>query len=232
MSITAATSEALGLLLGGDPALWGVIGSTLAIALGALLLALPVAVLLAYALAAGRFAGRRAVLLVLHALLGMPTVVVGLVLFLLLSRQGPLGALELLFTPVAVALGQFLIALPILVAFCYAGFETDLSLIRESARSLGLARWRMMWLAVREKRRALGSAAFAGFGRVISEVGCALLVGGNIAGYTRTIPTAIALETGKGRFAEGIALGIVLLLLAAGASLAFFWLTGREGKRG
>lgn len=231
MSIFAATGEALALLAGGDPGLWSTIATTLAVAGAALALALPAAVLLAYVLAAGRFAGRRAALLVLHALLGVPTVVVGLALYLLLSSQGPLGAFDLLFTPAAVALGQFVIALPILTAFCHASFEPDLQPLREHARALGLGRLRTALLAVREKRRGLASSAFAGFGRIVSEVGCALLVGGNIAGSTRTIPTAIALETGKGQFVEGIALGIVLLLLAACASLAFFWLTG-GGKGG
>lgn len=228
MSVGAATAEALALLLDGDGALWGVVATTLTIALAALAAALPLALGLAYLLAAHRFVGRDVLLAGTHALLATPTVVVGLVLFVLLAADGPLGALELLFTPAAVALGQFVIALPILVAFSHAAIATNVTIVRETAITLGAGGPGAALKVIVENRRGVLAALLAGFGRIVSEVGCALLVGGNIAGATRTIPTAIALDTGKGRFAEGIALGVVLLVLAAAASLLLYLVRRRE----
>ncbi len=225
----AATGEALALLARGDPGIWEAIGTSLLAAVAALLAAAPLAIGLAYLLAATRFWGRQAVIVAMQALLAVPTVAVGLLLYLLLSRDGPLGALELLFTPEAVALGQFLIALPILAAFSHAALRGNVALVRETARSLGAGRLRAILTVIGEARAGLLGAVAAGFGRIISEVGCALMVGGNIAGSTRTIPTAIALETGRGKFAEGIALGIVLLLLAAVASILLAMLQRKQG---
>ena len=222
MDVGSATFAALALLLGGDAQLWTVIATTLSIALGALAAALPLAIGLAYLLAAHRFLGRGFVLATAHALLATPTVVVGLVLFILLADSGPLGALELLFTPLAVALGQFVIALPILIAFCHAAFAGNARIVRETGITLGASNIRAFATVIGENLKGVVAALLASFGRIVSEVGCALLVGGNIAGYTRTIPTAIALDTGKGRFAEGIALGVVLLVLAASASLLLY----------
>ena len=219
MSIVDATAEAMRLLVTGDAQLWSVIGTSMWIALASLAFAAPVAVGLAYFLAASRFWGRGAIIALLHALLATPTVVVGLVLFLLLSKEGPMGALGLLFTPAAVALGQFIIALPILSAFILNAISPNLAIVRETALTLGASRFKASITVLLEARRGLLSATLAGFGRIVSEVGCALMVGGNIAGHTRTIPTAIALDTGRGLFAEGIALGVVLLVLAATASL-------------
>ncbi len=228
MSVAEATLEALRLLVTFDAGLWSVVGTSLSIALAALAAAVPVAVGLAYLLASTRFRGRGAVVALLHALLATPTVVVGLVLFLLLSSAGPLGALGLLFTPSAVALGQFVIALPILAAFSLSAIEPNLAVVRETALTLGAGTFGAFRTVLAEARRGLAAAALAGFGRIVSEVGCALMVGGNIAGSTRTIPTAIALDTGRGLFAEGIALGAVLLALAAAASLLLAALQGRR----
>ena len=207
------------MLVRGDADSWGAIGTSLACAFAALIAAMPVAMGLAYLLASRTFFGRRALLTVMQALLAMPTVAVGLVLYILLSRQGPLGAFGLLFTPQAIVIGQFLIALPILTVFSHTALAGNVARIRESAICLGASRLRAISTVFSELRSGLLAAAAAGFGRIISEVGCALMVGGNIAGATRTIPTAIALETGRGKFAEGIALGIVLIGLAAAASI-------------
>lgn len=228
MSVAEATLEALRLLVTFDAGLWSVVGTSLSIALAALAAAVPAAIGLAYLLASTRFRGRGAVVALLHALLATPTVVVGLVLFLLLSSAGPLGALGLLFTPAAVALGQFVIALPILAAFSLSAIEPNLAVVRETALTLGAGPLGAFRTVLAEARRGLAAAALAGFGRIVSEVGCALMVGGNIAGSTRTIPTAIALDTGRGLFAEGIALGAVLLALAAAASLLLAALQGRR----
>lgn len=218
MEILTATVEALRLLLAGDAELWEIIGISLTVSGAALLVATPPALLLAQALAYGDFAGRRPLIALLQGLLSFPTVVVGLLLYMLLSRQGPLGAWGLLFTPQALALGQVLIAFPILTVFALSALQKNDSRLRETVLTFGIGRLRAAWWTLREARFGLVAALLAGFGRVISEVGCALMVGGNIAHYTRNITTAITLETGKGYFAEGIALGLVLVLLAMGAS--------------
>ena len=160
---------------------------------------------------------------VVARLAGVSTVVVGLVLYLLLSRHGPLGAWRLLFTPWAIGVGQFFIALPVLAVFALSAFEATDRRARETAATLGASLPRAALTEISEARFGIVAGCLAGFGRVVSEVGCALLVGGNIAGHTRTIPTAIVLETGRGAFAQGIALGLLLLLLAllASAGLAF-----------
>ncbi len=223
MSILLATYEALILLVTGDTGLWQVIATSLGVAICALLLAAPLALMAAYSLAIFRFAGRDALLALIHALLATPTVVVGLVLYLLLSRQGPLGAFELLFTPSAIIAGQFFIVLPILTAFAYGALRPIAWQVRETTITLGARSWQAFVTTLVEARHGITASLLAGFGRIISEVGCALIVGGNIAGYTRTIPTAIALDTNQGQFVQGIALGIVLLMLAITSSLLLFW---------
>lgn len=228
MSVSDATAEALRLLLTGDSALWEIIALSLAASLSALLLAAPPALAFAYLLAAKRFRGRRLALALLQGFLSFPTVVIGLILYILLSRGGPLGELELLFTPQAIVIGQTIIAFPVLSVFALAALEKNIARVRETAQSLGAGGARAMLAVCRESRFAIVAGFFAGFGRVVSEVGCALLVGGNIAHYTRTIPTSIALDTGKGAFSESIALGIVLILLAVAAGLLLSALQGGD----
>lgn len=220
MESLTATLHALQLLLGGDSRLWEIILLSLGTAAAALLLIAPLALAAAYTLAAARFFGRRLIIALLQGLLSFPTVVIGLILYLLLSRHGPLGALQWLFTPQAIVLGQMFIAFPILTVFALTAFQSTQARVANTARALGAGRLRAALTVCAEARFALFAALLAGFGRVVSEVGCALLVGGNIAHYTRTIPTAIALETGKGAFIDSIALGIVLVTIAIGASVA------------
>jgi tungstate transport system permease protein len=166
-----------------------------------------------------------------QALLAIPTVVVGLVLYLLLSRQGIFGALHLLFTPGAMIVGQIVIALPVLVAFTLAAVQGADPRVRETTVGLGATRLRTAWTTLAEVRFGVMAAVFSAFGRVYSEIGCSLMVGGNIAGFTRNIPTAIALETSKGEFAQGIALGFVLLVLALAVNLALAFLQGKGGLK-
>jgi tungstate transport system permease protein len=225
-----ATGDAFRLLFSGDPTLWGIVGVSLRVSLSALAIAAPVAVVAGYALAVARFRGRRALIVALQALLSFPTVVVGLVLYLVLSRRGPLGAWQLLFTPEAMIAGQIVIALPVLAAFTLAAVQGADPRIRDTALSLGATRTRAAATLLFETRFAIFAAVCQGFGRVISEVGCALMVGGNIAGSTRTITTAIALETSKGDFSQGIALGFVLLVLAFGVNIALALMQGRGGE--
>lgn len=221
-----ATRSAFGLLFSGDPELWRIIWISLKTSVLALLLAAPVAVGIGYAIASHRFRGRRLVIWLAQAALSLPTVLVGLLLYLLLSRHGPLGGLQLLFSQPGVMLGQFVICMPVLVAFTLSAVQAADPRYAETAVALGASRWRTMCSVLHEVRFGVMAAVISGFGRVISEVGCALMVGGNIAGETRTITTAIALETSKGEFAQGIALGMVLIALALLMNGALMMLQG------
>jgi tungstate transport system permease protein len=209
-----ATRGAFTMLLSGDPALWGIVWISLKTSVLALLLAAPPALLAGYLIASHRFRGRRLLIWLVQAALSLPTVLAGLLLYLLLSRHGPFGSLHWLFTQSGVVLGQAVIALPLLVAFTLAAVQGADPRYAETAIALGASRWRTMLTVLHEVRFGVVAALISGFGRVISEVGCALMVGGNIAGETRTITTAIALETSKGEFAQGIALGMVLITIA------------------
>ena len=221
-----ALRSALGMLVSGDAELWRIIWISLKTSMLALALAAPLAVGLGYVIASSRFPGRRAVIWLVQATLSLPTVLVGLLLYMLLSRHGPWGGMHLLFTQPGVMLGQFVIALPVLVAFTLAAVQAADPRYADTALALGASRWRTMASVLHEVRFGVMAAVISGFGRVISEVGCALMVGGNIAGETRTITTAIALETSKGDFAQGIALGMVLVTLALLMNGALMFLQG------
>lgn len=214
MSLADATAAAFGLLVSGDAVLWQIIWVSVKTSVLGLLFATPVAVLIGYAIASYRFPGRRIAIWLAQAALSLPTVLIGLLLYLLLSRQGPWGVLQWLFTQPGIILGQFIIAMPVLVAFTLAAVQAADPRFAETAIAHGASPWRVMTTVLHEVRFGVMAAVISGFGRVISEVGCALMVGGNIAGETRTITTAIALETSKGEFAQGIALGIVLVAIA------------------
>ncbi|MFZ3290199.1 MAG: ABC transporter permease [Telluria sp.] len=214
MPLLDATHSAFALLFSGDATLWGIIWISLKTSLIGLALAAPVAVALGYGIASYRFPGRRVAIWLAQAALSLPTVLIGLLLYLLLSRQGPWGGLHWLFTQPGIILGQFVIAIPVLVAFTLAAVQAADPRYAETAIAHGASGWRVMLTLLYEVRFGVMAAVISGFGRVISEVGCALMVGGNIAGETRTITTAIALETSKGEFAHGIALGIVLVSIA------------------
>ena len=214
MALLDAAADAFALLMSGNAALWQIIWVSLKTSVIALLLVTPLAVLLGYVIAAYRFRGRRLVIWLAQVSLSLPTVLIGLLLYLLLSRQGPLGQLGWLFSQPAVVAGQCVIALPVLVAFTLAAVQGADPRYAETAIAHGAGGWRVMASVLHEVRFGVVAALISGFGRVISEVGCALMVGGNIAGQTRTITTAIALETAKGEFAQGIALGMVLVLVA------------------
>jgi len=221
-----ASIGAFRLLLSGDAALWGIVWLSLGTSVVALMLAAPPAILLGYGIASHRFPARRLVIWLVQASLSLPTVLVGLLLYMLLSRQGPMGFLQWLFTQQGVILGQVIVALPVLVAFTLAAVQAADPRYAETAIAHGASRWRTMFTVLHEVRFAVFAAIISGFGRVISEVGCALMVGGNIAGHTRTITTAIALETSKGEFAQGIALGAVLIVIALLMNGALMFLQG------
>lgn len=161
-----------------------------------------------------QFPGRRVLVTLLNTLMALPTVVVGLVLFGLFSRQGPLGDLGLLFTPLAMIAGQTVLATPIVANYVLACVQGADRRIIDTARTLGASHFQASLQLVKEVRFGVMAAVIAGFGRVIAEVGVAMMLGGNIRGSTRTMTTAIALETSKGEFAFGLSLGIVLLCVA------------------
>ena len=226
MELLDTTRRALLLLFSGDAELWQIVWVSLKVSVGALVLVSPFAIAAGYLLATRTFPGKRLIVVIIQALFAFPTVVVGLLLYMMLSRQGPLGDLHLLFTQTAMMIGQMLIAAPILVAFTLSAVQGADPRIRETAIVLGASRLRTAFTVLGEVRFGVMAAVFNGFGRVISEVGCALMVGGNIAGMTRNMPTAIALETTKGEFAQGVALGIVLMALALGVNFAMSWAQG------
>lgn len=231
MDISSATVEAFRLLAGGNADLWLIVWVSLKVAvLGLILAALP-AIPLAYLIASHDFPGRRIVVVIAQAFLSFPTVLVGLILYLILSRQGPLGSFGMLFTQTGMVLGQATIGFPVVLAFSLAALQAGDTRLRETAIVLGAGRLHAMWTVLYELRFGLFAAIVAGFGRVIAEVGSALMIGGNIEGVTRTITTAIALETSKGEFAQGIALGIVLVALALIINVMLAWLQGAGGFR-
>lgn len=226
-SLTEAAIQAFWLLVTGDPHLWEVVAISFGVSLRAILLATPPAFLLALVLAHVAFPGRRMLVALFNTLLSLPTVVVGLLLYMLLSRSGPLGQWDLLFTQEAMVIGQMVLAFPILVAMGHSALQNADRRAWEAAITLGASPWQAALTLMHQVRFALGAAVIAAFGRIISEVGCAMMVGGNILGHTRNITTAIALETSKGAFAQGIALGGVLVILALGLNAVMTLVQGR-----
>lgn len=222
-----ASSKALYLLFSGDQALWEIVGISFRVSLLALLIAIPPALLTAFVLAYGNFPGRRLLIGTFSTLLSMPTVVIGLTLYLLLSRQGPLGEWRLLFTQSAMMIGQIVLAFPMLVSIGHSALQAADRRAWETARTLGASPLRALLTVTYEVRFGLLAAVLASFGRIISEVGASMMLGGNILHHTRNIPTAIALETSKGEFAQGIALGIVLMVLAATLNLLLHYFQGK-----
>ncbi|MEE9274822.1 MAG: ABC transporter permease [bacterium] len=204
-----------------DPEVMRAARVTLQVSLFATLTASALGLPLGYLLAGGRFRGRGFAITVLQTQLGLPTVVIGLIIYGLLSRRGPLGFGDLLFTPSAIIIGLAVLSIPIVATFAMTAVASVDVRARETALTLGASPGKAAWAVVREARFGLVAAVLAAFGRVASEVGVAMMLGGNIDGFTRTLTTAIALESMKGEFGFGIALGLVLLLIVFGTNLAF-----------
>ena len=215
-----ALSLALSLVLSGDPALWEIVALSLYVSLSATLAALVIGLPLGAFLTMRRFRGRGATLVLLNALMGLPPVVVGLIVYLYLSRSGPLGFLGLLYTPTAMIIAQTILITPIVAALSRQVLEDLHTEYSEQFRSLGLSAGRTMQALLWDGRFALLTVALAGFGRAVAEVGAVMIVGGNIDHLTRVMTTAIALETSKGDLALALALGIVLMVLALGVNAA------------
>ncbi|MCA8960824.1 MAG: ABC transporter permease [Planctomycetes bacterium] len=162
--------------------------------------------------------------------MSVPTVVIGLVVYALLSRSGLLGGLDLLYTRTAIIVGEFLLAFPLLATLSHAVAVSLDRVVVESALTLGASRWRALWRSLGEERPALAAALLAAFGRCITELGIAITVGGNLAHRTRTLPSTIQLELSRGRFGEALAPGIVLLAIAIVATVATHWLSGERRR--
>ena len=220
--VLKAFAIAFDLIVSFDRELYAIIGRTMYVSIIAVAMAAIFVLLIGAVLAVYRFPGRRAVIVVLNALMGLPPVVVGLVLYLFLSREGPLGFLGLLFSPTAMVLAQFFLILPIIAALSHQ-FLRDLYLeYQEQLCSLGARPSQMVFTLLWDGRVNLVTVVMAGFGRAIAEVGAVLIVGGNIAELTRVMTTTIALETSKGNLALALALGIVLVLGAIGLNAAAY----------
>lgn len=225
-----AFQQALGLVAGGDPDLLGIVALSLRISLTAVLLSALIGLPLGAAIAVGRFPGRKTLIVILNALMGLPPVVVGLLVYLLLSRAGPLGELGLLFTPAAMVIAQTILILPIIAALSRQAVEDAWNEYQEQLQSLGAGRLSSAFTLLWDTRFSLVTAVLAGFGRAAAEVGAVMIVGGNIDGVTRVMTTAIALETSKGDLPLALGLGIILLSLVLALNTAAF-LTKEAAQR-
>lgn len=211
---SAAFALAFGLISERDPDLLAVVLLSLRVSLSAVLLACAIGLPVGAALAVLRFPGRRAILVVLNAMMGLPPVVVGLLLYLVLSNAGPLGALQLLYTPVAMILAQAVLVTPIVAALTRQVVEDLHQEYDEQLRSFGVRGLGLVQTLLWDARYSLLTVALAGFGRAIAEVGAVIIVGGNINQVTRVMTTTIALETSRGNLALALALGVILMTLA------------------
>jgi tungstate transport system permease protein len=228
---THSVAAALALIGSLDPELLGIVFLSLRVSLSASLIALAIGAPLGVLLAITRFRGRQVLIVLANALLGLPPVVAGLVIYLLLSRSGPFGFAGLLFTPSAMIVAQVVLTVPIVVSLVHRPATLLWAEYADLARTDGLSHLRCMTLLFSLGRASLLTAFLAAFGRAIAEVGAIIIVGGNIRGYTRTMTTTIALETSKGELALALGLGLILVALSVTISTVAFLLVGRVGKK-
>lgn len=219
MLITESFSAAIGLITSLDPEMASAVTTSIGVSIAAIVIAAVVAVPTGVLLGMRDFPLKRGIITILNTLMALPTVVIGLVVYAILSRQGFLGEFGLLFTPTAMVIGQTVLAIPVITNYTLSAVQGADPRIVPTALTLGAGPGAIVIRMVAEVRFGIMAAVIAGFGRVISEVGIAMMLGGNIEGYTRTMTTAIALETSKGEFAFGLALGIVLMVVALATNL-------------
>jgi tungstate transport system permease protein len=212
--------EAVRLLIGGDPEIWSILFLSLQVSGSATFIALALGIPAGAALALASFPGRTVIVTAVNTGMGLPPVVVGLFVSMLLWRSGPLGGLEILYTPAALVVAQAVIAAPLVTGITLAAVQNVPEKFRLQLLALGASRAQMMRVVLREARLPMLAAVMAGFGGIISEIGASMMVGGNIKGQTRTLTTAMALETSKGNFDVAIALSILLLALVFGVNWA------------
>lgn len=219
--------RAVELIFSADPDVMEATWRSLSISATASVIAAFIALPLGSLIFHNTFPGKRFLISFIHTLFSLPTVLVGLFVFLLFSRSGPLGEFGLLFTPTIMVIGQAMLVTPLMLGLVISGLSGIDRLAKETAIALGASRWQMGLLMIREARYAIFTAFILGFGRAISEVGLALMVGGNIRGFTRVLTTAISLETSKGDIELSLALGIILLGIALLINLVLSWLQQR-----
>ena len=215
------------LLISFNPELYEIVGVSLNVSffstLFASLIGLPIGFLIAF----NEFRGKRFTITCLNTLLALPTVVIGLVVYSLISRRGILGPLELLYTQKAIIVGQIILIVPVIATLCIAAISKIDKRYRNTALTLGAGQWQMAWVVFREARFGIMAAVIAAFGRVIAEVGISMMLGGNAKGFTRTMTTAMALEYDKGEFVLAVALGIILMAFAFLLNMVFHFMQGR-----
>jgi len=226
-----ALETSIRLIFSFDGEVYGIVLRSLGFSLSATVVAVLFGVPVGFLIGSKRFRGRSAVITILNTAMALPTVVVGLIGYSFLSRSAPLGFLNLMFSPKAVILGEFLLSLPIITNLTAAAVQSVHPAAIATARTLGAGRFQTTWTILMEARFALVAAIVVGYGRAVSEVGSAMMLGGNIRFYTRTMTTAIALETSKGEFGLGLALGFFLLLVVLSVNILFhyFQVRGRTG---
>src|SRR5512136_1773769 len=212
--ILEGINKAFWLLVSFDPEVLGITFLSIKVSGSATLISLIIGISVGASVALTRFPGRRLVISLINTGMALPPVVVGLFVTIFLWRNGPLGFLEILYTPYAMIIAQAIIATPIVMGISLAAMQNLPPNLRLQILALGASRLQMVWILIKEARLPLLAAVMAGFGGVISEVGASIMVGGNIKGYTRVLTTATVMETGKGNFDIALALGIILLLLA------------------
>jgi len=229
--IIEGIKQAFILLFTFDPEVLGITWLSLEVSGTATLISLMIGVSVGTAIALTRFPGKRFVISLINTGMGLPPVVVGLFVTIFLWRNGPLGFLEILYTPTAIIIAQAVIATPIVMGISLAAIQNLPANLRLQILALGATRLQMVWILVKEARLPLLAAIMAGFGGVISEVGASIMVGGNIKGYTRVLTTATVMETSKGNFDIAMALSIILLLLAFAINAALTQIQQRERPR-
>lgn len=222
--------EAGRLLLAGDREVWGITILTLRVSGTATLFSLCLGIPLGACLALSRFPGRKFILSLVNTGMGLPPVVAGLWVTIILWRYGPLGFFNLMYTPAAIIIAQSVIAVPIITGISAAAFQQVSGKLRLQIMALGASRWQTLMLLLREVRLPLLAAVMAGFGGVISEVGASMMVGGNVLGRTRVLTTATVMEVSKGNFDIAIALSVILMVLAYGVTLALTLLQQRGNR--
>jgi len=223
-------ASALQLILSGDPALYAIVRLSLFISLSALAISAVLGVPFGAFVALTRFAGRESVIVLLNALMGLPPVVVGLAVYLLLSRSGPLGSLGILFTPTAMVIAQTILVTPIIAALARQTIEDLWAEYRDELTAMNVGPLRRVTTLIWDGRFSLVVTLLAGFGRAAAEVGAIIIVGGNINGFTRTMTTAIALETSKGDLALAMGLGAVLIAIVVIVNV-LAWAARRVGEQ-
>ena len=229
--IAAAVAEAGRLITGLDAGLVEIVLLSLRVSLTAVVLASLAGLPLGAAIAVGRFPGRRVVIVALNALMGLPPVVVGLLVYLMLSRAGPLGNFGILFTPAAMVVAQTILIVPIIAALSRQVIEDAWQEYREQLRSLGAGPASSALTLLWDSRFALVTIVLAGFGRAAAEVGAVMIVGGNIEGVTRVMTTAIALETSKGDLPLALGLGVILISLVVALNAVAYWVKEAAQQR-